>query len=49
VLPKIQQWVKAHGGGQILPVSFEFEQRVYNLKDDPQCAKSEDEFTMIAY
>ena len=40
-LPKIGQWVKEHGGGQILPVSAEFEQAVYDLKDDPASQKGE--------
>lgn len=31
-LPKIAQWVKSHGGGQILPVSCEFEEELFNLK-----------------
>jgi ribosome-binding ATPase YchF (GTP1/OBG family) len=45
-LPKIQQWVKEHGGGQILPVSCEFEQRLYDLKDDPDALKGKtDMFT----
>jgi ribosome-binding ATPase YchF (GTP1/OBG family) len=35
-LPKIQKWVKEHGGGQILPVSCEFEQALFDLKDDPE-------------
>lgn len=34
-LPKIVEWVKEHGGGQILPVSCEFEQTLFDLKDDP--------------
>jgi GTP-binding protein YchF len=38
-LPKIAQWVKEHGGGQILPVSCDFEQRIYDLKDDPAAQK----------
>lgn len=33
-LPKISQWVKDHGGGQIIPVSCEFEQSLFDLKDD---------------
>jgi GTP-binding protein YchF len=40
-LPKIAQWVKEHGGGQILPVSCDFEQKLYDLKDDPEAQKSE--------
>lgn len=38
-LPKINQWVKEHGGGQIIPVSCEFEQALYDLKDDPEGQK----------
>jgi len=34
-LQKIVDWVKEHGGGQILPVSCEFEQNLFDLKDDP--------------
>mmetsp|Transcript_41606 Transcript_41606/g.50623 ORF Transcript_41606/g.50623 Transcript_41606/m.50623 type:complete len:429 (+) Transcript_41606:179-1465(+) len=34
-LPKINKWVKEHGGGQIIPMSVEFEQNLYDLKDDP--------------
>mmetsp|Transcript_29253 Transcript_29253/g.28115 ORF Transcript_29253/g.28115 Transcript_29253/m.28115 type:complete len:426 (-) Transcript_29253:178-1455(-) len=35
-LPKIQAWVKEHGGGQIVPMSCEFEEEHFDLKDDPQ-------------
>jgi ribosome-binding ATPase YchF (GTP1/OBG family) len=38
-LPKIAEWVKEHGGGQTLPVSVEFEQELYDLKDDPEAQK----------
>mmetsp|Transcript_3286 Transcript_3286/g.6809 ORF Transcript_3286/g.6809 Transcript_3286/m.6809 type:complete len:428 (-) Transcript_3286:649-1932(-) len=38
-LPKIADWVKSHGGGQILPVSCEFEQTLFDLKDDPASLK----------
>ena len=38
-LPKINEWVKSHGGGQILPVSCEFEQTVFDLKDDKPAQK----------
>jgi len=38
-LQKIVDWVKEHGGGQILPVSCEFEQTLYDLKDDPENLK----------
>mmetsp|Transcript_53485 Transcript_53485/g.81126 ORF Transcript_53485/g.81126 Transcript_53485/m.81126 type:complete len:427 (-) Transcript_53485:661-1941(-) len=39
-LPKINEWVKGHGGGQIIPVSCEFEQNVFDLKDDAESQKS---------
>lgn len=38
-LPKIGEWVKSHGGGQIIPVSCEFEQNLFDLKDDPENKK----------
>jgi GTP-binding protein YchF len=34
-LPKIREWVDAHGGGQVIPVSCEFEQNLYDMRDDP--------------
>lgn len=34
-LGKIQDWVKSHGGGQIIPMSCEFEQELFDRKDDP--------------
>jgi ribosome-binding ATPase YchF (GTP1/OBG family) len=34
-LPKINTWVKEHGGGQIIPVSVDFEEELFNCKDDP--------------
>ena len=33
-LPRINNWVKEHGGGQIIPMSAEFEQNIQDLKDD---------------
>lgn len=33
-LPKIQTWVNEHGGGQIIPMSCEFEQELMDLGDD---------------
>lgn len=39
-LPKIQEWVKAHGGGQIIPMSCEFEQELFDLKDVPDGQKN---------
>jgi ribosome-binding ATPase YchF (GTP1/OBG family) len=38
-LPKINAWVKEHGGGQILPVSCDFEQNLFDLKDDADAKK----------
>jgi ribosome-binding ATPase YchF (GTP1/OBG family) len=40
-LPKIAQWVKEHGGGQIIPMSCEFEQNYFDLKDDAENQKGE--------
>mmetsp|Transcript_28812 Transcript_28812/g.42533 ORF Transcript_28812/g.42533 Transcript_28812/m.42533 type:complete len:429 (+) Transcript_28812:112-1398(+) len=39
-LPKIGEWVKAHGGGQIIPMSCEFEQNFTDLKDDKAAQKA---------
>jgi len=39
-LPKIVEWVNTHGGGQILPVSCEFEQTLSDLKDNPDSQKA---------
>lgn len=38
-LPKINQWVQSHGGGQIIPMSAEFEQNLQDLKEDKQAQK----------
>lgn len=40
-LPKINTWVQEHGGGQIIPVSVEFEEEVFAFKDDPAQQKGE--------
>jgi ribosome-binding ATPase YchF (GTP1/OBG family) len=39
-LPKIQEWVNSHGGGQIIPMSCEFEQELMDLGDDEEAKKS---------
>jgi len=39
-LPKIQAWVNEHGGGQILPMSCEFEDELFHLKDYPDQQKA---------
>jgi ribosome-binding ATPase YchF (GTP1/OBG family) len=39
-LPKINEWVKSHGGGQIIPLSCEFEQKLFDMKDDPEGQKA---------
>eukprot|EP00565_Helicotheca_tamesis_P009061 CAMPEP_0185725162 /NCGR_PEP_ID=MMETSP1171-20130828/1471_1 /TAXON_ID=374046 /ORGANISM="Helicotheca tamensis, Strain CCMP826" /LENGTH=425 /DNA_ID=CAMNT_0028393203 /DNA_START=250 /DNA_END=1527 /DNA_ORIENTATION=- len=39
-LPKIGEWVKSHGGGQIIPMSCEFEQNVYDLREDKEAQKA---------
>jgi len=46
-LPKIQKWVNEHGGGQIIPMSAEFEQKYFDLKDDP--AAQQGEFVFCQY
>lgn len=38
-LPKINQWVKEHGGGQIIPVSCEFEETLQGMQEDPEQQK----------
>ena len=38
-LPKIGEWVKTHGGGQVIPVSVEFEDELFQMKDDPAAQK----------
>jgi len=38
-LPKIKEWVDTHGGGQIIPVSCDFEQALEDLKEDPEAQK----------
>jgi len=38
-LPKIAEWVKSHGGGQVIPVSVEFEEELFQFKDDPEGQK----------
>jgi ribosome-binding ATPase YchF (GTP1/OBG family) len=40
-LPKIAEWVKEHGGGLIIPMSCEFEQNYFDLKDDAEAQKGE--------
>ena len=35
-LPKIRQWVNEHGGGQIIPMSAEFEEKYFDLREDPE-------------
>ena len=35
-LPKIKEWVESHGGGQIIPMSCEFEQELMDLGDDKE-------------
>jgi GTP-binding protein YchF len=40
-LPKIQAWVNEHGGGQIIPMSCEFEQELFELADDKAAQQGE--------
>ena len=46
-LPKIKEWVDSHGGGQVIPMSCEFEQEYWDLKDDPAAQKGELYFEWI--
>ena len=39
-MPKIADWVKSHGGGQIIPVSCEFEEALSGLKETPDAQKA---------
>jgi ribosome-binding ATPase YchF (GTP1/OBG family) len=48
-LPKISEWVKTHGGGQIMPVSCDFEQQLYDLKDDKDALKGMYIYIYICY
>lgn len=34
-LPKIAEWVNTHGGGQVIPFSVEWEQALWNLRENP--------------
>ena len=34
-LPGINKWVEEHGGGLVIPVSVDWEQELWKLKDDP--------------
>lgn len=34
-LPKIQAWVTEHGGGTVIPMSVDWEQGLWDLRDDP--------------
>jgi GTP-binding protein YchF len=44
-LPKIQKWVNEHGGGQIIPMSCEFEQEYFDLREDKAAQKGKDQFS----
>ena len=46
-LGKISEWVKTHGDGQIIPMSCEFEQEYFDLKDDPAAQKGTFRFNPI--
>lgn len=39
-LPKMKAWIDAHGGGQMIPMSCEFEQEYFDLKDDKAAQKA---------
>jgi hypothetical protein len=33
-LLRIQEWVASHGGGVVIPLSVEYEQKLWSLRDD---------------
>ena len=39
-LAKISEWVNSHGGGQIIPMSCEWEQEYMDLRDDKEAQKA---------
>ena len=39
-LAKISEWVNSHGGGQIIPMSCEWEQEYMDLQDDKEAQKA---------
>jgi GTP-binding protein YchF len=39
-LPKINEWVSSHGGGQIIPMSVSWEQELWDLREDPEAQKA---------
>mmetsp|Transcript_17978 Transcript_17978/g.56376 ORF Transcript_17978/g.56376 Transcript_17978/m.56376 type:complete len:400 (-) Transcript_17978:294-1493(-) len=38
-LPKIAEWVQSHGGGTVIPFSVEYEQELWELRDDEAAKK----------
>lgn len=48
-LPKISQWVSSHGGGQIIPISCEFEQNLFDLREDPDKQQGKNFFSFSKY
>ena len=48
-LPKIQAWVNEHGGGQIIPMSCEFEQEYFDLAEDKDAQKGKVEFVWFVF
>mmetsp|Transcript_9948 Transcript_9948/g.32461 ORF Transcript_9948/g.32461 Transcript_9948/m.32461 type:complete len:401 (-) Transcript_9948:287-1489(-) len=38
-LPKIAEWVKAHGGGTCIPFSVDYEEELFKLRDDDAARK----------
>lgn len=41
-LPKVAEWVKAHGGtmGDVIPFSVEFEEKLWSLREDKEAQKN---------
>ena len=39
-LLKIHTWIKEHGGGVMIPFSVEFEQELWDLREDEEAQKA---------
>lgn len=48
-LPKINDWVASHGGGQIIPMSVDWEQGLWRLKSDEDAKKVRHSTTILCY
>eukprot|EP00124_Ichthyophonus_hoferi_P001682 Ihof_evm1s95 gene=Ihof_evmTU1s95 len=39
-LPKVHKWIQAHGGGAMIPFSVEYEQALWNTREDEEVRKA---------